>query len=217
MMRTLNTQHPLGVRLVAWIDGRYAAVRCRARAVAVHPGGMAARLATAGLLLVAGPAESIAPNQCQGITSAWRGTWEVTVDYIDRKTGALVATDVTTAAVCPGMPIKPPLLNTQLHCSGSGGDRALDLSCHAKRTLRLGCNVFVDVDFESVRDGDAWNGAGHWTAKVVGQCEHLDFGEDIVVSGRRLSREAACGSQEPSLVERFFTHSALIPVLGSHP
>ena len=65
---------------------------------------------------------------------------------------------------------------------------------------------------------DAWNGAGHWTAKVVGQCEHLEFGEDIVVSGRRLSREAACGSQEPSLVERFFTHSALIPVLGrSHP
>ena len=31
------------------------------------------------------------------VPEAWRGTWEVTVAYRDRETGALVATDVTTA------------------------------------------------------------------------------------------------------------------------
>ena len=46
------------------------------------------------------------------VPEAWRGTWEVTVTYRDRATGALVATDVTTAAICSGEPIVPPLLNT---------------------------------------------------------------------------------------------------------
>ena len=181
---------------------------------APHAARVGTILATVGLLLVAAPAKSIAHDRDQGVTRPWRGTWEVTVDYVDRKTGALMATDVTTEAICPGMPIKPPLLDTLLNCTRAGGDRALNLSCRAKHTPRRGCNVFVNVDFESVLDGDAWNGAGHWTAKVVGQCEHLDFGEDFVVSGRRLRRDAACGSEEPSLVERFFIHSALIPVLG---
>jgi hypothetical protein len=174
---------------------------------------VAALLATVGLLLVAPPVRG-AQDCGQGITKAWRGMWEVTVDYIDRESGALLASDTSTAAICPGMPIKPSLLNTLLSCSGSGGDRGLEVSCRAKYSPRRGCNAFADLDFESNLSGDAWNGFGHWTAKVVGSCEHLELGEDFVVSGRRLSRQAACASAGPSLVERFFRHGALIPVLG---
>jgi hypothetical protein len=171
-------------------------------------------LATLGLLVATGPAGGA--QECnQGITKAWRGMWEVTVDYVDRESGALVASDTSTAAICPGMPIKPALLNTAASCSGSAADRGLRVSCRAKYSPRRGCNAFVDVEFDSRLSGDAWNGEGHWTAKVVGNCEHAELGEDFVVSGRRLNRQAACEPGGPSLVERFFLHSALIPVLGS--
>ena len=182
---------------------------------APHAARVGTILATVGLLLVAGAANGDAPNCSPTIPRSWRGTWEVTVDWIDRESGALLASDVSTASICPGIPIKPPLLNTLTNCSGKSGDRALELSCRAKYSPRRGCNVFVDMDFESDLDGDAWNGEGHWTAKVVGNCEHLDLGEDFVVSGRRLSRQAVCESNGPSLVERFFLHGALIPVLGN--
>lgn len=170
-------------------------------------------LVAVGLLLFSGVAHG--GQDCgQGITKAWRGMWEVSVDYIDRDSGALLASDVTTAAICPGMPVKPPLLNTMLNCSGSAGDRGIKISCRAKYSPRRGCNAHVDIEFDSRLNGDAWNGQGHWTANVVGNCEHARLGEDIVVSGRRLSRDAACKSGGPSLVERFFLHGALIPVLG---
>jgi hypothetical protein len=74
-------------------------------------------LAVVGWTLLA----SVAARQAQGaltVPAEWRGTWEVTVNYRDRATGALVATDVTTEAICPGEPIAPPLLNTLLHLSG---------------------------------------------------------------------------------------------------
>lgn len=172
-------------------------------------------LAGVGLLLVGGPERANARDCGRTVSEPWRGTWEVTVDYVDRKTGALVASDVSTAAICPGIPIMPQLSNTLTSCIANSSDRAIKLSCLAKHALRHGCNVFVDVTFDSRLDGDAWNGAGHWAAKVVGHCEHLDFGEDFVVSGRRLSRQAACEPTGPSLVERFFPHGALIPVLGN--
>lgn len=199
------------LRLVAWMYPSGAAVRFHKQPRAA---GVGARLATIGLLLVAGPAKAAGHDRHLSVTDAWRGMWEVTVDYVDPKTGALMATDVTTAPICPGAPIKPPLLNTLSSCSGSSGDGAIKLSCRAKHAPRRGCNVLVDVSFESDLNGDAWNGAGQWTAKVVGDCEHLELGEDFVVSGRRLSRRVLCESEEPSLVERFFVHGPLIPVIG---
>ena len=57
------------------------------------------------------------PDRIQTIPESWRGTWEVTVAYRDRDTGALVATDVTTAEICPGEPIIPPQLRAQVLCS----------------------------------------------------------------------------------------------------
>ena len=148
------------------------------------------------------------------VPEAWRGTWEVTVSYRDRETGALVAEDVTTASVCPGELVVPPLLSTALRCTGQAAEGRIDVSCGAKYSPRPGCNVFVEAKLDSRRDGDSWNGAGSWTAKVVGNCEHMNFGEDFVVTGRRVSHEAACDGVRASLVHRFFAHSALVPVLG---
>jgi hypothetical protein len=147
------------------------------------------------------------------VPEAWRGTWEVTVTYRDRETGATVATDVTTAAICPGEPIMPRLLDTSLHFSGAAASNNIGVSCRAKHSPLPGCNVFVDAGLESQRDGDTWSGTGNWTAKIVGNCEHLNFGEDFIVTGRRLSREAACGGERASLVQRFFAHTALVFVL----
>ena len=148
------------------------------------------------------------------VPEAWRGMWEVTVSYRDRETGALVAEDVTTAEVCPGEPVVPPLLSTALRCTGRTDERRIALYCSAKHSPRPGCNVFVEAALESRRDGEMWNGTGKWTAKVVGNCEHLIFGEDVVVTGRRVNSEAACDGPSASLVHRFFAHSALVPVLG---
>jgi hypothetical protein len=203
MARAINVSNLLRFRFTAWRYGR------SDPSYGAHVTG-----AVVGLLLLGSPATSRASGSCPGIAASWRGTWEVTVDYIDRKTGALVATDVTTAAICPGMPIKPPLLSTLSSFTEHGGDRGLNVAYRAKHTPQRGCNVFVEVAFHSVRNGDSWNGTGHWTATGVGNCTHFDAGEDFVVSGTRLSRSATCGFKEPSLVERFFAHNALIPFLG---
>ncbi|MEP6818349.1 MAG: hypothetical protein ABJA18_02375 [bacterium] len=148
------------------------------------------------------------------VPETWRGTWEVTVAYRDHATGRLVATDVTTAAICPGEPIMPALLSTTLHCSGEAAASEIGVLCSAKRSPRPGCNVFVNADLDSQREGNTWSGAGSWTAKVVGNCEHVNFGEDFVVSGTRVSNEAACDGEQSSLVRRFFAHSELVPVLA---
>ena len=143
----------------------------------------------------------------------WRGAWEVTVSYRDRETGA-VSKDVTTTSICPGEPIAPPLPNTIFNAWGKADGRELNLSGQAKYAPLPGCNVLVEVDFNSQRDGDNWSGVGRWTAKVVGNCEHVEFSEDFVVSGRRVSNQAGCDGEGSSLLERFFAHFALVPVLG---
>lgn len=147
------------------------------------------------------------------IPEDWRGAWEVTVSYSDSATGALVATDVTTAAICPGEPVMPPLLSTLLRCSGEATENRLDLTCSAKHSPRPGCNIFVEAQLNSQREGDNWNGVGSWNARIVGNCEHTNFGQDFVVTGRRVSGEAACDGPMTSLIHRFFAHSQLIPVL----
>lgn len=177
-------------------------------------GASVALLVVSGFLLLAGVLKGQAEDNGLTVPEAWRGKWEVTVAYRDRETGALVATDVTTAAICPGEPIVPPVLNTFLHSSGQANESNIGLSCHAKHSPRPGCNLFVEVSFNSHRDGDTWTGAGSWTARVVGNCEHLNFGEDFVVSGRRVRQDAACDGEGSSLVHRFFAHGALVPVLG---
>ena len=144
------------------------------------------------------------------IPEAWRGTWKVTVAYRDHETGALVATDVTTAEICPGEPIMPALLSTSLHCSANADDNEIGVLCSAKHSPRPGCNVFVNADLDSQREGNNWSGTGRWSAKVVGNCEHVTFGEDFVVSGTRVSREAACFGVRSSLVRRFFVHPGLV-------
>ena len=148
------------------------------------------------------------------IPEAWRGTWKVTVAYRDHQTGRLVATDVTTAAICPGEPIMPPLLSTSLHCSGETGGSEIGVLCSAKHSPRPGCNVFVNADLESQRDGETWSGTGSWSAKVVGNCEHINFGQDFVVSGTRISTFAACDGQQLSLVHRFFAHPGIVTILS---
>ncbi|MCM3903519.1 MAG: hypothetical protein ND866_17585, partial [Pyrinomonadaceae bacterium] len=71
-----------------------------------------------GLVVSAGVRkEHTVQDRIHTIPEAWRGTWEVTVAYRDRETGALVATDVTTAAICPGEPIIPRQLRAQVLCS----------------------------------------------------------------------------------------------------
>jgi hypothetical protein len=144
---------------------------------------------------------------------SWRGTWKVTVAYRDHETGALVATDVTTAKMCPGEPIIPDLAIKSLKCSANADDKEIGTLCSAKYSPRPGCNVFVNADLDSQRDGETWRGTGSWSAKVVGNCAHLNFGEDFTVSGARVSNEAACDATAPSLVHSFFAHSALIPFL----
>ena len=122
-----------------------------------------------------------------------------------------MATDVTTAAICPGEPIVPPLLNTVSNLWGMANETELKLSGQAKYSPRPGCNVLIEVNLDTSRDGDTWIGAGSWTARVVGNCRHMDFREDFIVSGRRVSSEAECDGQAESLLERFFAHGAITP------
>jgi len=148
------------------------------------------------------------------IPEAWRGTWKVTVAYRDHETGALVATDVTTAAICPGEPIIPDLALKSLNCSVSADDNEIGALCSAKQSPFPGCNVFVTTELDSKRKGEIWSGTGRWTAKIVGTCEHISFGEDFVVSGTRVSSEAACFGVKSSLVRRFFAHPGLVSLFA---
>src|SRR6266480_1269119 len=111
------------------------------------------------------------------IPEAWRGTWKVTVAYRDHETGAVVATDVTTAAICPSEPIIPALALKSLNCSVSADDNEIGALCSAKQSPFPGCNVFVTTELDSKRKGKIWSGTGRWTAKIVGTCEHVSFGE----------------------------------------
>lgn len=148
------------------------------------------------------------------VPEAWRGTWEVTVAYTDHETGALVATDVTTGPVCPGEPIVPRLGDLRLRCWTGATPRSIAFSCRTKRSPRHGCNIFVEARLNSAREGDSWSGAGGWKAKVVGECEHSRSGEDVFVSGTRVSREARCDGARSSLVDRFFATTWLDALLG---
>ena len=155
-----------------------------------------------------------AANGGLSVHDDWRGTWEVTVSYRDHNTGMLVATDVTRDEICPGEPIVPRLLNTVSNLQGTANERELKLTGQAKYSSRPGCNVHIEVTLDSQRDGDTWSGTGSWSARVVGNCEHFDYGEDFVISGRRLRRQPACDSQNESLLQRFFTNGLLSPVLA---
>lgn len=148
------------------------------------------------------------------IPEAWRGTWEMTVTYSDHETGALHAKDVTTGAICPGERIVPPLSNVIVECQENASDTAIGFMCKGKYSPRPGCNLFVEPVLALHHNGNELIGSGNWRAKVVGHCEHSDFGEDIVVTGRRLSQEAACDEAPASLVHRFFAHGALVYLLG---
>ncbi|MEP6707660.1 MAG: hypothetical protein ABJC05_09080 [Pyrinomonadaceae bacterium] len=143
------------------------------------------------------------------IPESWRGTWKVTVASRDHQTGRLVATEVITAEICPGESIIPDLVIKSLKCSANADDKEIGGLCSAKYSPRPGCNVFVNGDLDSQRDGETWRGAGSWSAKIVGNCEHLNFGEDFIVSGKRVSTFAACAGEHSSLVRGFFAHSRL--------
>lgn len=146
------------------------------------------------------------------VPESWRGTWEVKVTYRDHETGALVETVTTTGPICPGEPIVPKLTKI-FACAGEAEKKEMEVLCGAKHSPRPGCNVFVEADLESVRDGDDWRGTGRWNAKVVGNCGHETLGENFTVKGKRLSPLAEC-DQKSSLLERFFPHTELVFVLG---
>jgi hypothetical protein len=130
----------------------------------------------------------------------------VSVDYRDRQTGALLATDVTTDEICPGDPIIPPQLPRDVRCSSEIAAGDVGISCHnSHRTIPgSGCNAFGDIEFKSKFDGDSWVGTGNWSANSVGKCPHTNYDEDFVVSGKRISTKASCDRKSSSLVEKFF-------------
>jgi hypothetical protein len=160
------------------------------------------------------------------LPEAWRGTWEVTVVYRDHETSRVVSTDVTTAAMCPGTSILPTLTIAALRCSVDAEDNGIGVWCTAKQKPFPGCNVFVNTVLDSKREGEIWSGVGSWTAEAVGvcanpaakrlcpNCEPFNFGEDFMVSGVRISNDAACDGQGSSLVRSFFPHPNLIPILA---
>jgi hypothetical protein len=94
-----------------------------------------ALLVLASLALLAGVPDENTGGRGLIVPEEWRGTWEVTVSYYDRETGALVATDVTTAAICPGELIAPPLFNTLLHLSGVANQNAINLATNGEFRL----------------------------------------------------------------------------------
>jgi hypothetical protein len=148
------------------------------------------------------------------VPESWRGTWKVTVAYRDHETGALVSTDITTDEICPGDLIVPDLKIDSLKCWENAGDNHIEVRCGAKQSPSQGCNVFVNTVLESTRTGNTWSGTGSWTVKGVGNCEHISFGEDFVVSGTRLSNDASCFGARSSLVEGFFAHPSLVRFLA---
>lgn len=164
--------------------------------------------------------KALGPNQKavdqqddEKIPESWRGTWKVTVAYRDHETGRLMSTDITTDEICPGELIVPDLKIDSLKCWENASDDQIEIRCGAKESPSRGCNVFVNTVLESKREGNIWSGTGNWSAKFVGNCKHINFGEDFVVSGTRVSNEAACfGASD--LVNRFFAHPELIRFLA---
>ena len=155
-----------------------------------------------------------AETSLEPVPESWRGRWQVTVEYRDRDTGSLTATDITTTSICPGEPIVPTVLSTLLHVSGESSDNQLRFSCNAKHSPVPGCNIFVEADLDTVRNGDDWTGTGSWNARSVGACEHLEFGENIVVTGRRIGSEVVCDGAPRSLVQRVFPNSGIVPAIA---
>ena len=173
-------------------------------------------IASAGLLIGSEVPRDNSAQRDQTIPEAWIGTWEVSVDYRDRQTGALLATDVTTDEICPGDPIIPPQLATLVRCSSEAATGDLSISCHKwhKTIPGSGCNAFGDIEFKSQFDGNSWAGTGSWSAKSVGKCVHANYAEDFVVTGKRISTKASCDRGSSSLVEKFFLHNRLVPFLA---
>src|SRR5688572_29677904 len=97
------------------------------------------------------------PGLIQTIPETWRGTWEVTVSYRDRDTGALVATDVTTAEICPGEPVIPPQLRAQVLCSDQIADNGIGISCRNRQTgIRdRGCDYSAAAELATQRNGES--------------------------------------------------------------
>ncbi len=154
-------------------------------------------------------------DRMRTVPEAWRGIWEVTVAYRDHETGALVTTDVITAEICPGEPIIPSQLNAFVRCLDEVADNEIGTSCrNRQRMIRdRGCDVFGAAELTSQRDGDSWSGTGSWSVSFVGQCNRSNLAEDLVVTGTRISTAAACDGESSSLVQRFFAHSRLVPML----
>jgi|ERR1043165_44739 hypothetical protein len=173
-------------------------------------------IASAGFVIGSEVPKNNFAKDNQTIPEAWIGSWEVTVDYRDRQTGALLTTDVTTDEICPGEPIIPPQLATLVHCSSEAAMGDLNISCHNwhKTIPGSGCNAFGDLEFTSQLDGDSWTGAGSWSAKSVGKCTHANYVEDFVVSAKRISTKTSCDRGSSSLVEKFFLHNRLVPFLA---
>lgn len=172
-------------------------------------------IASAGFVIGSEVLRDNSAQRGRTIPDAWIGTWEVTVDYRDRQTGALLATDVTTDEICPGEPIIPPQLDTYVRCSSEAAMRDFGISCNWHRTIPgSGCNAFGNIEFKSKFDGDSWVGNGTWSANSVGKCTHANYVEDFVVSAKRISTKASCDRKSSSLVEKFFLHNRLVPFLA---
>ena len=154
-------------------------------------------------------------SHIQTIPEAWRGTWEVTVAYRNHETGDLVVTNVITDEICPGEPIIPPQLQAFARCSNQVAANEIGVSCqNRQRMIRdTGCDTFGAAELTSQRDGDSWSGTGSWSVSHVGNCTGTTKAEDFVVSGTRISTEAACDAEPSSLLQRFFVHSELVPFL----
>ena len=174
-------------------------------------------LVTVVVFIVAGAATSkskIGQIPIRTIPDSWSGVWEVTVDYRDGTTGALVATDVTTSEICPGEPIIPPELNAIARCADEVTDSVMGVACHNfQKFAEPSCNSFSSIEFSSKRKGDSWNGKGKWSANLSAKCIQPKYTETFVVTGRRISRNASCDRAASSLVQKFFLHSRIVPFL----
>ena len=151
------------------------------------------------------------PDRARGVA------WDMGGDSClsGRRNRALVATDISTAPICPGEPIFPPQLNEQVSCSVSHRDSEIGIRCVRVQPSRdLFCKQSVEARLDSKRDGDTWSGAGSWSVSGTGVCYPFSFRQDFVVSGRRLSSEAACAGEPSSLVQSFFPHPGLVPILA---